>query len=122
MSLKIILQTSKLASSLTEGYELRIRTLLDEGQFFLAYDLSLQALKENPENILLTLLAALALINNGATSKALELISPITEKLETPDIQAKQLQHLFAQCFSFAQETQKINNQINSNHLQTQIT
>jgi len=78
--------------------EQEIRFLIDEGQFFYAYDLSVKALEKHPDNTLLILLGALALINSGAVTKACSLLDPVQEQLETSDIKAQKLYSLFHQC------------------------
>jgi len=78
--------------------EQEIRFLINEGQFFYAYDVSVKALKKYPDNPILILLGALALINSGALTKARGLLEPIQEQLETSDLKAYKLFNLFQQC------------------------
>lgn len=92
-------------------YENKIRTLIEEGQFFLAYDLSVEALENDRNNLLLVLLGALALINSGAVVQAGQLIEPIKEKLETTDVQAARLYDLLYNCVAGMTQADVKNNQ-----------
>jgi len=89
---------NRLESKSANDYEQEIRFLIDEGRFFNAYDLSVQALSSFPDNTLLTLLGALALVNSGAIKRASKLIELVKEQLETTDSRTQQLHELFHRC------------------------
>ncbi len=79
-------------------YTQEIHLLMDKGQFFSAYDLSVKALQKYPDSTLLILLGALALINSGAKERARHLLEPIQEQLQTSDNKTQHLYELFEQC------------------------
>ncbi|MEO5373779.1 MAG: hypothetical protein H7840_05800 [Alphaproteobacteria bacterium] len=60
-----------------------IRPLLDDGQYFLAYDAVRQSLEHHPDSLTLTLIGALALVRSGAVAEARRLLAPIDRRLET---------------------------------------
>jgi len=91
-----------LESKTASDCEREIRFLINEGQFFYAYDVSVKALEKYPDNLILVLLGALALINSGAVSRACKLLEPIQEQLETSDLKAYKLFELFQQCIKKA--------------------
>lgn len=84
-----------------------IRLLIDEGQFFYAYDVSVKALERYPDSTILVLLGALALVNSGAVERACSLLAPIQEQLETSDIKALKLIELFQKCVQHSRDDQK---------------
>lgn len=79
-------------------WEKEIRSLIDEGHFFAAYDISVKGLKSYPGNLMLILLGALALVNSGAVDKACSQLDAVKEKLETSDIQAHRIYELLHEC------------------------
>lgn len=62
-----------------------IQPLLDDGQYFLAYDAVRQSLETHPDNLKLTLIGALALVRSGAVAEARRLLAPFDRDLETTE-------------------------------------
>lgn len=58
-----------------------IQHLLDDGQYFLAYDLAREAARQWPESVNFRLLGALALVRSGAAAEARRLLAPVTGRL-----------------------------------------
>jgi len=58
-----------------------IRGLLEDGQYFLAYDLAKEAARAYPDSLTFRLLGALALIRSGAAAEARRLLDPVVERL-----------------------------------------
>lgn len=69
--------------SLSE-WEMTVKQLMDEGQFFLAYDLAKTALNQFPESIRLKQFAARALYQTGGIDEARKILEPLCPKLQ-PD-------------------------------------
>jgi class 3 adenylate cyclase len=65
--------------------EARVRELIDSGQFFLAYDVAMQALAASPDDRLLRRLAAQALIQIGGTDEARKLLEPLCRGMDLHD-------------------------------------
>lgn len=68
-----------------------IRTCLDNSQFFQAYDLCLESLKQFPDSLMLRLVGALALVQSGAVHEARKLLEPIAEHMISSELLARQL-------------------------------
>lgn len=68
-----------------------IQQTLDERRFFLAYDLSLEALEAFPDHLTIRLLGVLALVNSGAINKAQAALHPIAEQVISVEMQSKKL-------------------------------
>lgn len=58
-----------------------IHGLLDDGQYFLAYDVAKEANKVHPDNLTFRLLGALALVRSGAAAEARRLLDPVADRL-----------------------------------------
>lgn len=58
-----------------------IRGLLEDGQFFLAYDVAKEAAKAHPDSVTFRLFGALALVRSGAVAEARRLLDPVAERL-----------------------------------------
>lgn len=58
-----------------------IQRLLDDGQYFLAYDLARDAARQWPETVGFRLLGALALVRSGAAAEARRLLDPVVDRL-----------------------------------------
>lgn len=69
--------------SLSE-WEMAVKQLMDEGQFFLAYDLAKTALNQFPESVRLKQFAARALYQTGGIDEAKKILEPLCPELQ-PD-------------------------------------
>lgn len=74
-----------------EEWEAAIRDLLDQSQWFLAYDLARQAVQLFPDNIAMRQFLARALTRAGALDEARELLEPLCAEFRLGDQELREL-------------------------------
>lgn len=73
------------------AYEQKVLSHLHEGQSFLAQDLAIEGLKENPDSDVLLICRAVALTRTGAASDGLKLLNTLLERYRIDDAPIKQV-------------------------------